>query len=109
MIARHYLGNYPAFNVSPYELASPRELPLYFLMGLLVGLASPALAQERERLSVELEGGPVWQTRNDVRVPNDGGTDFSLVAGTACPAEIQGLRLAGTLRSLCRSAGRKKS
>ena len=37
MVARHYLGNYPAFYVSPYELRSPGELPLYFLMGLLAG------------------------------------------------------------------------
>lgn len=40
MVARHYLGNYPAFYVTAYELASPAELPFYFLMGLLVGLAA---------------------------------------------------------------------
>ena len=53
--------------------------PVAAVTALLVGLCSPALAQERERLTLEVEGGPVWQTRNDVRVPNDGGTDFSLV------------------------------
>jgi hypothetical protein len=41
--------------------------------------AQPTLAQDRERFAVELEGGPVWQTRNDVRIPNETGTEFSLV------------------------------
>jgi CIC family chloride channel protein len=40
MIARHYLGNYPAFYAPPYELVSPSELPLYFLLGVLIGLAA---------------------------------------------------------------------
>jgi CIC family chloride channel protein len=40
MVARHFLGNYPAFFVSPYELKSPAELPLYFLMGIVCGLAA---------------------------------------------------------------------
>jgi hypothetical protein len=44
-----------------------------------VALAVPTHARDRERFSVEVEGGPVWQTRNDVRVPNEGGTEFSLV------------------------------
>ena len=34
MVARSYLGNYPAFTAPAYDLASGRELPLYFLMGL---------------------------------------------------------------------------
>jgi len=38
-----------------------------------------ASAQDRERLAVELEGGPIWQSRNDVRIPNETGTLFSLV------------------------------
>ncbi len=40
LVARHFLGNYPAFHVTPYELISPKEIPLYFLMGLLIGLAA---------------------------------------------------------------------
>ena len=40
MIARHYLGNYPAFLAPAYDLISPGELPLYFLMGTLIGLAA---------------------------------------------------------------------
>jgi CIC family chloride channel protein len=42
IVARSFLGNYPAFVVPAYELASPAELPLYFLMGLLVGIAAIA-------------------------------------------------------------------
>jgi CIC family chloride channel protein len=40
LVARRFLGNYPAFFVSPYELKSPAELPLYFVMGLACGLAA---------------------------------------------------------------------
>jgi len=42
---------------------------------------APALSgQEVSRFELELEGGPVWQTRNDVQIPNDAnGTRFSLV------------------------------
>jgi hypothetical protein len=36
-------------------------------------------AQDRDAFAVEIEGGALWQTRNDVRIPNDTGTDFSLV------------------------------
>ena len=42
-------------------------------------LAPPALAQEPPRFALEIEGGPVWQSRNDARIPNDrSGTRFSL-------------------------------
>lgn len=40
MVARHFLGNFPAFMAPAYELVSPAELPLYFLMGILIGLAA---------------------------------------------------------------------
>lgn len=40
-------------------------------------LANTAVA-EPGRFSVELEGGAVWQSRNDVGIPGDGGTRFSL-------------------------------
>jgi CIC family chloride channel protein len=39
-VARAYLGNYPAFVAPSYELVSAAELPLYFGMGLLAGLAA---------------------------------------------------------------------
>ena len=37
MVARSYLGNYPAFTAPAYDLVSGRELPLYFVMGLVLG------------------------------------------------------------------------
>ena len=40
IVARHFLGNYPAFYPWAYELQGPSELPLYFLMGIVVGLAA---------------------------------------------------------------------
>ncbi|MBE0565243.1 MAG: hypothetical protein IH621_04735 [Krumholzibacteria bacterium] len=51
------------------------------LLGLL-GPAVPVHGAETEapRIRFELEGGPVWQTRNDAQVPNDAsGTRVSLV------------------------------
>lgn len=52
------------------------------------GIGAPISANAESRptpnLVVEVEGGPVWQTRNDVQIPNDAtGTRFSLaeVAG----------------------------
>lgn len=36
-------------------------------------------AQTTRRFTIELEAGPIWQTRNDVQIPNDAsGTRFSL-------------------------------
>ena len=40
IIARHFLGNHPAFIAPPYDLISSAELPLYFLMGAIIGLAA---------------------------------------------------------------------
>jgi CIC family chloride channel protein len=40
MIARYFLGNFPAFMSPVYDLVSPAELPLYFLMGVLIGIAA---------------------------------------------------------------------
>ncbi|HEU4954523.1 MAG TPA: hypothetical protein VFT28_08125 [Gemmatimonadales bacterium] len=58
-----------------------RLLPVAALVLLL---PAPTIAQT-SRLIVELEGGPVWQSYNDVEVPNDGtATRFALdeLAGT---------------------------
>lgn len=56
---------------------------LYFsglIVLVLVLTAAPSAPAGENRFSVELEGGPVWQTRNDVQIPNDdSGTRFSLV------------------------------
>ena len=52
----------------------------YFAFALFAGFtAQNTTAQEKERFAIELEAGPVWQTRNDVRIPNETGTEFSLV------------------------------
>ena len=43
--------------------------------------AQPCLPRRPyRRFRVELEGGPVWQTRNDARVPGDTGTDVDVAA-----------------------------
>jgi CIC family chloride channel protein len=42
IVARSFLGNHPAFMVPAYELSSPAELLLYFVMGLLAGIAALA-------------------------------------------------------------------
>ena len=48
---------------------------------IILSAVSPiqAFAQERERFALEIEGGPFWQSRNDVRIPNETGTKFSLI------------------------------
>jgi hypothetical protein len=56
-----------------------RSACLAACLSLLVLAAGEAPAAADLRFQVELEGGPVWQTRNDVRIPNDTGTEFSLV------------------------------
>ncbi len=40
IIARYFLGNSPAVFAPRYELISPAEIPLYFVMGIIVGLAA---------------------------------------------------------------------
>jgi len=54
-------------QVCAFALLTPAEL-----------VAQPAARSPK--LAIELEGGAVWQTRNDVEIPNDGSaTRFSLV------------------------------
>lgn len=51
------------------------SIGLFFLL-----LAFPASAAEQKdwkRFCFELEGGPVWQTKNDVQIPGNTGTEFS--------------------------------
>ena len=52
------------------------------LQGLFLGLAGLSMASiasaSEPSFSVELEAAQVWQSRNDVRIPGDGGTRFSL-------------------------------
>ncbi len=61
-----------------------RSLGPASLVGLLhaclivLAIPSPGSAQ-RSRFTVEIEAGPVWQSLNDVQIPNDAsGTRFSL-------------------------------
>lgn len=50
------------------------------ILSICFSFAAPSIsAQDRERFAVEFEGGALWQTRNDVRIPNATGTEFSLV------------------------------
>ena len=50
------------------------------LLFLCLCFMAPSLsAQEMERFAVEFEGKLFAQTRNDVRIPNETGTEFSLV------------------------------
>ena len=41
-LSRHYLGNFPAFEVPPYDLLHYSELFLYLVLGVLAGLVSYA-------------------------------------------------------------------
>ncbi len=42
VVSRHFLGDFPAFNVPPYHLAGPFELLPYMLVGLIAGLVALA-------------------------------------------------------------------
>jgi len=60
-----------------FHLKSPAAI---FLGLLLLLSAIPSAAVDRnhwKRFSFELEVGPVWQSKNDVRIPGDTGTEFS--------------------------------
>lgn len=46
---------------------------------VLAARTTTANAQPAPRFGVTLEGANVWSARNDVRIPPDGGTDFSIV------------------------------
>jgi len=55
------------------------SLTFALLLGAIACLAPAAGAQDSTRFAVELEGGAVWQTVNDVQIPNDAsGTRFSV-------------------------------
>jgi hypothetical protein len=46
---------------------------------VLVGSAMAGAAQDQPRVVVEVEGGGTWVARNDVQIPNEEGSRFSLV------------------------------
>jgi hypothetical protein len=47
-------------------------------MAICTVFVSAAQGAGQKKFSIEIEAGPVWQSRNDVRVPNDTGTKFSM-------------------------------
>lgn len=51
-------------------------LPLFLL--LVTGHVF-AQSDDFSRFGLEVEGGPFWNTRNDVRIPPVGGTDYSIL------------------------------
>lgn len=67
---------------------------------LLVAAGLPlaaVVAEEEPRLELELEGGPAWFSRNDVRIPSDTGTRFDLRDLTGPGPDLAG-RLHATWR-----------
>lgn len=57
------------------------DAPMLMMAIAWLGLVAPeqARANEDARFNLEIEVGPVWQSRNDVQIPNDDqGTRFSL-------------------------------
>jgi hypothetical protein len=57
-----------------------------WLLAAATALAFAASARAENRLSIQLEGGAVWQARNDFAVPGDTGTLVRLPQGEASPA-----------------------
>ena len=63
--------------MNPKHIQTLMAVALWLLAGTVAALhAQP----EIPKWEIELEAGPVWQSRNDVQIPNDDtGTRFSLV------------------------------
>jgi hypothetical protein len=60
-------------------MKNPKTSIVAALLACLLSLASAASATDDTRFSLELELGPVWQSRNTVQIPNtEVGTRFSL-------------------------------
>ncbi len=60
-----------------------RSIRSVFVLLAVLSVFNPgrASARDMERFALEIEGAPFWQARNDVRLPNETGTEFSLVDG----------------------------
>ena len=50
---------------------------IVFLFLLLATSVQVDAGSDTKRFNLEFEGGPVWQSYNDVRIPGDTGTEFS--------------------------------
>ncbi len=62
VVARHFLGDVPAFDVPSYGMDSPAELPVYFALGIAAALVATffvRLLYKLEDLADELPG-PAW-------------------------------------------------
>jgi hypothetical protein len=62
----------------PYLSRIPALCVVCLLLLTTASAAPAAEPNDWSRFNIELEVGPVWQTRNDVRIPGDTGTEFSL-------------------------------
>ena len=64
------------------------KVRLFTLFGLFLVMASPAVARD---FDIRLEGGGVWFSRNDVRIPGDDGTEFDMLdlTGTGPDAYVR--------------------
>ena len=71
-------------NVLRSLALAPRTRSRAAALVLLASAAAPAVAGSDLRL--ELEGGPVWQVRNDFAVPGDSGTELRLGDAPAATA-----------------------
>ena len=61
-----------------YEYKLMKKLHIFFVVGLMeLGCTANAMAEDL-RWSLGLDAGAVWQSRNDVQIPGDSGTRFSL-------------------------------
>lgn len=71
-----------------------RVVALLFAFAGAGAAASPApLAAQSPRFELELEGGPAWQSRNDVEIPNDGTASRFSLADLAGPGPVAAGRL----------------
>ena len=78
-------------------------IPAAMAAMVLLGIVPPAAAQPAgaPRATIEVEGGPWWVSRNNVRIPPSTGTEFSMLdlTGTGPNAYV---RIAATFRLAAR-------
>ncbi|MBN2055257.1 chloride channel protein [bacterium] len=66
VISRHYLGNHPAFNVPHYVLNSPLELPLYLIVGIILGFMSVLFSRSVYKVEDIFDA---WKFPNYLKTP----------------------------------------
>lgn len=62
VVARHFLGDVPAFTVPSYGMESPLELPVYFALGIAAALVATLFVRLLYRLedAADRLPGPAW-------------------------------------------------